>query len=101
MTYFKEKNFHLSEGPFFKFFHAKTKKKIGMPQNKEKCLFKTNFLYLFPIQNYMKHSILQKFCQNHWTLMCRLVLNSFVTTSATFNQLHIFLGNHLPYRISK
>ncbi len=26
MTYFKEKSFYLSEGPFFKFFHARTKK---------------------------------------------------------------------------
>jgi hypothetical protein len=26
-------------------------------------------IYLLPIQNYMKHSNFQKFCQNHWTLL--------------------------------
>jgi hypothetical protein len=69
MTYFKEKNVHLSEGPFFKSFNRKTKKKIEMPQSKEKCLFKNNLKYLLPIQNYMKHINFQTFCQNHWTLV--------------------------------
>jgi hypothetical protein len=38
MTYgiSKKKNFHFSEGPFFKFFRTRNKKKIEMPQNKEK-----------------------------------------------------------------
>ncbi len=39
MTYLKEKKFYLSEGPFFKFFDRKTKKKIETPKKEEKCLF--------------------------------------------------------------
>jgi hypothetical protein len=39
MTYFKKKNFHLSEGPILKSINTKIKKKIETPQNKEKCLF--------------------------------------------------------------
>jgi hypothetical protein len=54
--FFKEKHFHLSERPFSKFIDTGTKK---TPQNKEKCLS-------------MKHSNFQKFCQNHWTLMCSM-----------------------------
>jgi hypothetical protein len=38
MTYFEEKNFNLSEGPFIKFVPQEIKK-IKTPQNKEKCLF--------------------------------------------------------------
>ncbi len=31
--------------------------------------FLGSLIYLLLIQNYMKHSNFQKFCQNHWTLM--------------------------------
>jgi hypothetical protein len=46
ITYFEEKNIHLSEGPFFKFFHKRTKKKIETPQNKENAFTKT-ILYIY------------------------------------------------------
>jgi hypothetical protein len=36
MTYFKEKNFHLSEGPHF---FTQELKKLETPQNEEKYLF--------------------------------------------------------------
>jgi hypothetical protein len=47
MNYFKEKNFHLSEGPFFYFFLHKNQKKIETPQKKEKYLSKNNLGYIF------------------------------------------------------
>ncbi len=45
MTYLKEKNCHLSEGPFFKFFNTRTKK-IETPQNKENACSRKIF-YIF------------------------------------------------------
>jgi hypothetical protein len=68
MTYFEEKTFNLSEGPFIKFVPQEIKK-IKTPQNKEKCLFlKQSYIY-FANPNYKKHSNFPKFCQNHWTLL--------------------------------
>jgi hypothetical protein len=46
MTYFKEKNFHLSEGPFFKIFHTRNKKRWKRHKMKKNSFSKT-ILYIF------------------------------------------------------
>jgi hypothetical protein len=71
MSFFMEKNFTSHKGHFPN-FSAQEPKKIKTPENKEKCLFYNSLIYLLPIQNYMKPSNFQKFCQNHWTLMYTL-----------------------------
>ncbi len=58
---FHGKKFHYSEGRFLKFSDTRTKKR--------KMPFLDSLVYLLLIQNYMKQSNFQKFCQNHWTLM--------------------------------
>jgi hypothetical protein len=46
MTYFKKKKFNLSEGPFFKFFYTRTKKRKKR-QKLKKNAFSVTVLYIF------------------------------------------------------
>jgi hypothetical protein len=55
MTYFKEKYFHLSEGPILKFFDTKTKKRYKRQKIRKNAFSKT-VLYIF-CQSKIKWSI--------------------------------------------
>jgi hypothetical protein len=47
MTYFKEKYFHLSEGPFFTFFYTRAKKDRNALKERKKNAFSKTVLYVF------------------------------------------------------
>jgi hypothetical protein len=58
-----------------------SKKKISPLKGakKEKCLLSNNLIHLVPIQYYMQHINVQKFCQNHWRLIYTLLIVSLGT----------------------
>jgi hypothetical protein len=73
----------------FKICQHKSWKKIETPKNKEKCLFYNSLIYLLPIQNYMKQSNFQKFCQNHWTLI-HIYEYIYCTYMCTYSQTYTY-----------